>query len=854
VRRVPEGVRISFAVDRYVDAAVSVEDTRGRVVRHLAAGVLGDSPPSPFRAGSLEQSLLWDGRDDEGAQVLSGSPPGTFNVRVALGMKPTFEKLLGSNPAHSGGIRGLAPAPGGKLYVFHAYGSNHPLDAATGICVFSREGRYLKTIMPYPAELSDEQLAGLRTVRHSSGRSPYIYQFETRSFLPGLGDLPTQRPVVTSDGRLAFIGILEGPRYTANPDEARLVVLRTDGSVPQPPLRARLARATDTASALALSADEKTVYAAGLRRGPSAVKPVGPEPEGYNYRKTWDWTKPIHAVYSLGWKDRRPRVFAGNPDRAGDGPGELDTPVSVAVGPRAQVYVAEWGNERISVFSAAGDFLGSMPVTAPQRVEVSRKTGAVYVLSKQPDKKVEVLDLVKFDGWKKPRELARITVYRSRWGSIPIRRRTMALDESAEPTLIWFGGPLVRIEDRGESFSEPLKLYEDEWRGRHSISSVMDMSMDRRRGWLYVNNRWRYSTRTGKWEAFYTAGGRMWPYANPGSANGSAGRDGYYYVDLAARSPRILRYGPDMMPAPFITADEHANRPWLEKTDACCRTFARNRGRGLTADHRGNVYAVLKKCGEESQPDDYHRANAVYVFSPEGEMVKRRLIDAQIPNINHPRVDFAGNVYLAVGLRPGRATLPPGLEGRVPSRRYDRASVNGVNAYPLIYGSIVKFGPEGGSIRVDAGGQDCNYAFGRRIQVRGAKWIFPGCSLAGSWATPKKRDPKMINVCMCESPCIDVDGFGRTFFPDAARSRVGVVDTAGNSITWFGTYGNADSPSPRRDPATTAPVPAPIPLCWPQAVAVDDTHAYVGDRINRRIVSVRLRHQTERSVPVDPSP
>jgi sugar lactone lactonase YvrE len=840
------GVRVSFAADRAADVAVSVEDRDGRVVRHLVAGVLGPAPPPPLAPGSLRQSVLWDGTDDRGRKL----PPGDYRVRVALGLRPSFSKMIGDNPADIGGVRGLAPAPDGKLYVFHSHGANHPLDGTTSVCVFGREGRYLRTVMPYPATTPDEKLAGLRTVRHSTGRSPFIYQFETRSFIPGLGDLPTQRPVVTRDGRLAFAGILEGPRYTANPDQTRLVVIHTDGGVPaEGVLGTLISRATVTGASLALSPDEETLYAAGLRPAFSAVKPVGPEPRGYDYPRNWTWSKPSHAVYRFGWRDPRAQVFVGHPRRAGDAPDRLDTPLSVATDAAGNVYVADFGNDRVAVFDPRGDPLGRFPVASPQRVEVSRSTGAVYVLCELKKRRQHVLELAKFDGYRTGREVARVEVYRSRRGSIPIRRRTIALDESAEPTVVWFGGPLTRVEDLGERFSDPLVLHEQPWHGRHNISTVMDMSMHRDRGLLYVNNRWRYHTRTGEWEEFFTPGGRMWPWVSPGSANGAAGRDGRYYVDLAARQPRILRFDEDMNPSPFPTAHLNANRPWMEKTDGCIHTFARNRGRGLTADRDGNVYAVLKKCGDQSVPGDYHRANAVYVFSPEGEMLRRRLVDAQIPNINHPRVDAAGNVYLAVGLRPGDAVLPPGLEGRVPAARRDPGSVNSVNAYPLIYGSVVKFGPAGGSIRVDAGGRRCNYAYGRAIQVSGAEWIFPGCSVAGSWATPKKRDRLMINVCMCESPCIDVDGFGRCFFPDAGRSRAGVVDTAGNLVTWFGGYGNPDSKG--LAPGAGGPPGEPaIPLCWPQALAVDDRFAYVGDRVNRRIVEVRLGYDADQRCPV----
>src|SRR5262245_47313611 len=54
------GVTIEFTVDRHTDVAVTVEDAGGRIVRHLAAGVLGTNPPEPLRPNSLRQSLTWD--------------------------------------------------------------------------------------------------------------------------------------------------------------------------------------------------------------------------------------------------------------------------------------------------------------------------------------------------------------------------------------------------------------------------------------------------------------------------------------------------------------------------------------------------------------------------------------------------------------------------------------------------------------------------------------------------------------------------------------------------------------------------------------------------------------------------
>ena len=65
---------------------------------------------------------------------------------------------------------------------------------------------------------------------------------------------------------------------------------------------------------------------------------------------------------------------------------------------------------------------------------------------------------------------------------------------------------------------------------------------------------------------------------------------------------------------------------------------------------------------------------------------------------------------------------------------------------------------------------------------------------------------------------------------DPFRFGVAILDAAGNLITRFGQYGNADDPG-------DGPV---IPLAWPHAVAATREAIYVADMVNHRIVRVRL--------------
>jgi len=131
-----DGARIEFIASAQTDCAVYILDRSGKVVRHLAAGVLGDQPPSPLKPG-LVQSLIWDGKDDFGSPA-SGAP---FSVRVCLGLRPTFDGLIGFNPATLGSVRALATDPQGELYVFHVFGSLHPNDGTVVCSVLDPQGK-----------------------------------------------------------------------------------------------------------------------------------------------------------------------------------------------------------------------------------------------------------------------------------------------------------------------------------------------------------------------------------------------------------------------------------------------------------------------------------------------------------------------------------------------------------------------------------------------------------------------------------------------------------------------------------------------------------------------------------------
>jgi len=196
-RSAGDGIEISFALREPSDVEVAVLDGQGKVVRHLAAGMVGGrAAASPLAAG-LTQKIAWDKKDDFGKPA-GGGP---FTVRVRAGMAVGLDGFVGDSPYYVARVRGLTVAKSGNLYVLqqaydgHFYG---PYD----IRVFDRSGKYLRTIMPISATAPKQDVAAFNPV---DAPGPSIVPRNFYSVWPDLYPFPRDQglrlsPTMISDG------------------------------------------------------------------------------------------------------------------------------------------------------------------------------------------------------------------------------------------------------------------------------------------------------------------------------------------------------------------------------------------------------------------------------------------------------------------------------------------------------------------------------------------------------------------------------------------------------------------------------------------------------------------------------
>jgi hypothetical protein len=829
VSRKGAGVEITFTVSEPTDVEVAVLARDGRVVRHLAAGAVGaEAAAAPLQPKRLEQSVLWDRRDDGGQPAVDGP----YRVRVRLGMRVRFGRTLGADPYLVEAPRSLACDARGNVYLMsQSYRVGDGKSAGPKyIQMFDRDGKYVRTLMPYSNRLPKDRAAGfglietdgLLTPRNYEGVWPWIYPHPDVLLLP----------VVGRSGRID----LYNSEWLFQMDSAGGAVDGFRGVALWPEDKPQFHYNRSGPLCLAMGPKCRRLYVAGPYVSPKkandAMKAAWPKGRVYALDlDTGGGAKPFADVPITQDRDLDVPAAMKRMRRAPHGPVH-----GLAVGPKGYVYVCDRANDLVRVYAPDGKLLRSIPVRQPHLVAVHPGTGAVCVVTVRPVayRTFDTRLVVFRAGTKKP--VAEMELPEG------AGRPVLALDPTSPHVALW----LTAVQGNGvwrvELLDDKLKLVRKlPLKSGGALWGADRITVDYETDDIYVNDGWsslaRYNGLTG--EGGTVADARaltgVWERdtnqrTNRSATDAAVGPDGLVYLRNGPRySGPITRWGRGLKPAPLPETSSHVFTRYIYS-----RYGAGYGERGLDVHPDGRVFVMSM----------YHWARYfVHVFGPDGAPLNSGRLDDEVRAYRERgaritsgligpltgrcgglEVDRPGHVYLGMQLLPEGFEPPDGFE-KDP-------------AYRRLTGSVFKFRPTGGGLTSGKGktsGPDGIKIGGRFAE--GAVAVYPGFApFSGGYGSQ----------CACRNPRFDLDPYGRLYIPNAVRFSVAILDNAGNLILRFGRYGNPDDPGKGAD----------IPLGWPIGAGVSEKHIYTSDMLNKRVVRADVRYAVtaEQSVPAAARP
>lgn len=892
---------VEFTTKGYCDVTVAIEDSSGQIVRHLASGVLGKNPPPPFQPNSRKQTVLWDGKDDQGRYL---NNPKDLTVRVSLGLKPRFERTLFFSPKKriARGHRPLVSATKDGVFVFEGEGLDH-------LRKFDHEGNYLKTVYPFPADKL-ESVKGLQ-------REAFPQSSQSLPLKHGL----VQATLLTS-GRNTEHDTLSKYQpaalaMAASPDRIALVSDRLN----------RLATDGTTGGLLLEGPDTSltTIY-----RGKEVVVPprsAALSPDGHwlyltGYTFKPDYPKPRHwlpCVMRLDYaKGERIELFAGSDKLkdVGTDATHFKTPTSVACDALGRVYVADYMNDRVQVFSAEGKLLRSITVKKPAEIAVHQRNGEIYIGSwmllnrfSQPDdvKEPAIIRLPSMDATNSqlpvvlPLPLAghHPKVFMNRKGGMQFG---FALDSWSNSPTIWLvpgtaGSISKLLMVRGEMNTAAeeacirllvekdgklevkkdfgQEVIQEVTRAKPPIHSRQKLYVNPKNGNLYV-----FEGQAGVSKSALDLleidpeTGSIKPFPLPFDAEDLAfDASGLIYL----RTDNIVgRYRPETWrEVPFDYGEERTSVGFSSSRDGrradlvsalvlpAQRPGCFHQG-GMNVSPTGNLVVScyndnrpVNRRGEQREVQDAAKI-------PEGRSYTPQLFPGR-KRWNEIHVwDRHGQLLFEDAL-PG-ATMMDGIAIDKDNCIYILGSQNRVlDGQPYFLEraeTLIKSRPKRAKLASGKRGlpvplepkpprpPDLKRSPDGAMWIDGQEWLYGGVGYGGF------NSGKGGGGCACWHARFALDYFGRSFAPEVDHFTVAVLDTAGNLVLRVGQYGNVDDGLPL----------VSHPQIHSRSIGGDETalfHAayvatqtdrrlFISDAGNGRIASVKLNYHTTKTLAVTP--
>ncbi|MBL8025513.1 MAG: T9SS type A sorting domain-containing protein [Fibrobacteres bacterium] len=810
---------VDFTLSEYTDVEVSIVDTINRkVVRHLCAGRLGANAPAPFAQNSLQQSVEWDGLNDDGINVIGIAGLG---ARVRADMHPLYggmaDKLMergiqkssnywfGASANESENFFGLSVDSNGTLYVLGTgtVGSVISMRAYDGA-----SGAYKKTIMPFPSGMDRAALVPYEIMFLNDGG--YRYRTSTLADLAyRAGALTLNRfsgfmlPEVIDGRVLAFkysrvnnVGLFSRV-FNGALDISLNSVINNRGSLIKSPALAPLYSGP---LYMTWFPDHKSVLISGIY---GWVSTGGSNGWGTGYVDTFSsWrdgqvykvdlatgkTTSIITISKDSLLASNRTGFPGvGPDAAING---------VTTDDSGHIFICDRVRNCIGIYDTTGNFIKAIPQMSPDNIAVNRKTGEIYLVARR-------LNL--------PTVLKKISDWR---GNSPTVMATfsftagaksyLVVNQASDKPVVWLSGNLGYglnnqgiwgVRDDGANFTLISRFQDSAYTGgtqyRDAWSGYLTrMDADAATDQVVVTNNFHGLFKVENWNNPFmsicsTSSGQKLT-----AAEVQIGFNGLLYTQTGYK---IARYTLNHLHEPAnyvakgtnILADNISNDTYIQGAaygGIGTKGFAvSNDGRMLFLDRR--TYAL---------------------YDSTGSLIKDTVLSTKLNTSAGVQFDRKGNIYAA----GGRCFTS---EMDVPSDFISDA------IYRAATGVIAKFDL---SSSLTGGFTSTT--------VNNAVSVYTKAGIA-----PFSEDPG--NACICRSPRFDVDAYGRLFVPNGISGKVRVVDNANNLIMEFGEYGNSDS---KGDGSR-------IPMFMPMAAAASDNCVYVSDDINVRIIRVRMNYMLD---------